>query len=203
MRLVLAIAILAGAAMPLCAQQDFVLASDPRVPVASCPAADSILGQLSKDERKAEVHGTLGPGQKYYLTTGPLHLTGDRPSVVVTNFAPPRGLLPGGYITGHFPSKLLAPSMDQAEPMVLVLGDTLQVPLSTPHPTKVTGMMPPTLPFTALLRPEDLQLLLKSSSAKLTWLGTTAKIDRSVIVETQAAARLATCQLAAAPQPSQ
>ena len=38
MRLVLAIAILAGAAMPLCAQQDFVLASDPRVPVASCPA---------------------------------------------------------------------------------------------------------------------------------------------------------------------
>jgi len=86
--------------------------------------------------------------------------------------------------------------------MVRVLGDTLQVPLSTPHPTKVTGMMPPTLPVTALLRAEDLQLLLRSSSAKLTFLGKTAKIDRSVILETRAAARLATCQLASVPQSS-
>ena len=203
MRLVLSITILFAAAAPLAAQEDFRVQADPRLPITSCPAADSILGDLSKDERKAEVHGTVGPGQDYQLTTGPQVLSGGRTSVLVTSYVKPRGLLPAGYITGYFPSSVLKPSHDQVEPMVLVLGDTMQVPLSTPHPTKVTGMMPPMLPFTALLRQEDMQLLLESSSAKLTWLGKTAKIERAVIVETRAAARLATCQLAATPQAGQ
>ncbi len=180
-----------------------MVASDPRLPIASCPAADSILGQLSKDEGKAEGHGTLGPGPKYDLSTGPLSLAGYRVGVQITSLNPPRGLLPGGYITGWFASTVLESSRDQLEPMVLVLGDSLPIPLSTPHPTKVTGTMPPVLPFTALLRPQDLQLFLASSSAKLTFLGKTAKIDRSVVRESRAATRLAICQLATAPQSSQ
>jgi len=170
----------------------------PRLPVASCPQADSLLGEASKDALKAEIHGRLGPGAAYSLTTGPGRGM-DAQTLQFTDGFLMSGPVPGGYVTAWFPSGLLEKSREQAEPMYLVVEDTLSLPLSTPAPPGLSGVLPPAMPFTAMMRSGDLRLLLAARKAKLTFLGRSVNIRKSTIAEAEAAVRVIVCHIASIP----
>ncbi|HET9604787.1 MAG TPA: hypothetical protein VFO96_10895 [Gemmatimonadales bacterium] len=50
--------------------QTAVLRPPPRIRVATCAAADSLLGPASRDVLKSEVHGTVGPDSAFDLRSG-------------------------------------------------------------------------------------------------------------------------------------
>ena len=172
----------------------------PRLPIASCGHADSLLGPAAKDVLKAEVHGRLGPGDSYTLYTGGQRGMDAQTLQFADGFLM-SGPFPGAYITAWFPSGLLEKSREQREPMYLVLDDTLSLPLGTPTPPGLSGPRPPSMPFTAMVRPEDLRRLLVARKAKLTFLERHVSIRKSTIAEAEAAVRVVMCHRVATSVP--
>lgn len=168
-----------------------------RLTVSSCAAADSLLGPAASEVLDAEVHGVLGPDSTFRLRSGPFDAgLADPQNIDLGSNFPRLGLLPGGYATAFFSAGLLSRSRRMEEPMRLVLEDTLSLILGTPNPPELNGARPPTVPFSARLRADDLRALIGATRAHLEFLGERVPLRRSTLREAEAATRLAICHLA-------
>jgi hypothetical protein len=173
-----------------------------RVPVTSCATADSLIGAAPRGVLRAEVHGGVGPGSAFELRSGPLSTHDLQPILLkLSSAVTPVGRLPGGYLTVFFPASILGSSTEQAEPMQIVLDDSTRSPLSTPRPPSIAGPTPPTLPYTALLRPDDARALVQARKARVEFLGRKAVLDQVDLNQFQATWRLAVCHLASLASP--
>lgn len=164
-----------------------------RLEVRSCPVADSILGQAEKDVLKATVYGTLGPGPAFELRSGPVTGFGNFTLGFHSGYDT-TGVMPLAYLTAWLPSRLLRASAELAEPMKLVLTQDDSIPLGTPNVPLVHGPLPPRVPFTVPMRPEDLLAALREDDVRLAFLGVTEKVNERTREEWEATARLAVCQ---------
>lgn len=167
-----------------------------RVPVASCTAADSLLGPAPKQVLKAQVYGTLGPGAAFELRSGPISGSISH-TLQLTSRTADQVALPSGYVTAWFPPSVLRASAAQAEPIQLILEQSDTLPLGTPNLPTITGRMPPAVPFTVVMRARDALALVRAQDARLAFVGKQIRLTKGTLAEFQAAFRLGVCQMAA------
>ena len=184
----LALLLALGTSIPLAAQSA-------RVKVLTCSEADSVLGPASHNVMRSELHGALGPGSAYQLTSGALFTTQSPPPghLMLMNFPSPNETLAAQYVMAFFRSSVLEAAKSQAEPMYLVLDKKDTIPLSTPEPPAISGSRPRYLPLNAVMRPEDLDRLFAAKDVRFRFLGETARLDDRTRDEFEAAYRTQIC----------
>jgi hypothetical protein len=194
-RLAIAILLLAATSVGQAVAQRALRFKD--VKPRTCPEADSLLGELGKDEAHVRLHALYLSARDTTLWTTAPRLSSTRESgfhLSVQHAGRVAGWVPGAQLVVFFPSNVLESVNEDHPPSLwLLLDDSVRLDLGPPKGPIVDRGQPDALPLSASLTPQSFLALARARTASASYRDHPVRVRPREIQAARALVRVLVC----------